>query len=163
MAIGNTGKWLKKRPTAEDSAFGLIQNHINDLFDSFWGATEPLTVLNDSSRAFVPKIDVKETETEVRIKADLPGLTQDQISVNLIEDALVIKGERSEEREEKDEKNVRRYIERSYGSFQRVIPLAAEVEHDKVDASFKNGVLSVILPKSTKAKGNVKTVSVRAE
>lgn len=153
---GNTGGWYRKRPARELSPLGF----------NFWEELlEPLAIFNesDNKRRFSPKIDIRESETEIKVRAELPGLSQDQVSVNVTDEALVIKGEKKEEHEEKDEKNVKRYVERSYGSFQRVIPLNLEVEHDKVDASFKNGILTVVLPKSTKEKNKVKSVNIRSE
>jgi HSP20 family protein len=93
----------------------------------------------------MPKVDVAETNDAVHVTADLPGLSENDIEVTLSDGHLHIRGEKHDRKEDKD-KNYHR-IERTYGSFQRSIALPAEVDSEKVDASFKNGVLSVVLPK----------------
>jgi HSP20 family protein len=157
--MNNTGQnsgWLRKRPATREF-HPLSINFWEDFFEPFGVLT------SEEKKTFSPKIDVKETDTEIKVKAELPGLTQENVHVDVTDDALVIKGEKSEEHEEKDEKNVRRYVERSYGSFQRVIPISAEVDRENVDASFKHGILSIVLPKSKKAKENTKKINIRTE
>lgn len=149
-----------------NDGFNDIQRHLSNMLDSFLVAN-PLSGLSplfdDNSKTFNPRIDVKETETAIEVKAELPGLTQDQVTLTLNDDALILRGEKSEEREDKDDKKVRYYAERHYGAFERIIPLNGEVETDKVDASFKNGVLTIVLPKSVKTQNKNRTVSIRAE
>ncbi len=110
---------------------------------------------------FTPSIDVKENEKEFIIKAELPGVEEKDIDVTVTNDSVTIKGEKKEEKEDKDKNYY--YMERSYGSFSRVIPLKAEIESNKAEARFKNGILDIKIPKnqSAKAKGTkvpIKTV-----
>jgi len=97
-----------------------------------------------------PAVDVTEDKNNVIVKADLPGMKQEEIEVNLDQDILTIKGERKIE-SEKDEKNYHR-VERAYGSFERSIQLGSDVDKEKIKASYKNGVLEVVLPKIEREK-----------
>ena len=107
----------------------------------------------------MPRVDVSETNSEYEVKAELPGLEEKDINLQLANNVLNIRGEKKAEREEKD-KNY--YLaERSFGSFQRSIPLPTEVEEDRVQASFKSGVLTVRLPKSERAKSQAKRIEVK--
>lgn len=110
--------------------------------------------------AFNPQVDVTENDQEIKVAAELPGLTEKDVEVSLANDMLTISGEKRAEKEDKGENYYR--MERSYGSFQRTIPLPTEVEANKVDATFKNGVLTVTLPKSAQAVQNRKKIAIKA-
>ncbi len=97
-----------------------------------------------------PPVDVSETKNDVVVKAELPGIDPKDIDLSLSDGHLLIKGEKKQEKEEKDEDY--HFIERSYGSFIRSVHLPKEVKHDKVSASYKDGVLKIVLPKSESAK-----------
>ena len=99
---------------------------------------------------FTPSIDVKENEKEFIIKAELPGVEEKDIEITVTNDAVTIKGEKKEEKEDKDKNYY--YMERSYGSFSRVIPLEAEIESSKAEARFKNGILDIKILKNQSAK-----------
>lgn len=144
------------------SPIQALHDEMNDLFDNFFGsgAIEPIGKLR-AATAFVPSVNVSEDEKEILVTAELPGMEQKDIELNITNDTLTIKGEKKEESEHKS-KNFYR-MERSYGSFQRVIPLTAEVEEEKVAATFKNGVLRITLPKTAKAKEKGKKIEVRGE
>jgi len=106
-----------------------------------------------------PRVDMDETDEEITITAELAGVDRDNIDVSVTDDRVTIRGEKKEE-EEKKEKDYFR-LERSYGTFQRSFSLPCEVESDKVDASFKDGVLTVKLPKSAAARERIKKIPVR--
>ncbi len=99
---------------------------------------------------WAPDVDIKETDKEIRIKADLPGMKKEDIDISVDEDQLVIKGERREEEEKKDKDYVR--IERSYGSFYRSFNIGVPVKSDQIKASYKKGVLELVLPKAEAKK-----------
>lgn len=105
-----------------------------------------------------PRVDMDETDEEIRITAEMPGVDRDKIDVSVSDDRITIRGEKKEE----EEKKGRGYytLERSYGSFQRSLYLPCEVESDSVDASFKDGVLTVKLPKSAVARDRIKKIPV---
>jgi HSP20 family protein len=96
--------------------------------------------------AGAPRVDVYETEAEYVVKADVPGVTKDDLDVTVHEDVLMLKGETKHDEEINEEGYVRR--ERRYGRFERSIPLPGGVKPDDVKASFKDGVLEVRLPKT---------------
>ena len=101
-----------------------------------------------------PQIDIDETEKEVRITAELPGLDEKDVSLEIANGILSISGEKKMESEDK----ARRFSERYYGRFERRIPLQ-DVEENKAAAAFKNGVLTVTVPKSAEAK-NVRRIAI---
>lgn len=109
--------------------------------------------------AWVPPIDVSETDNEVIVKADLPGLSEKDVEVLISGNYLTIKGERKREKEVKGENFYR--VERVYGSFERSLELPAEVNPDKAKAQYKNGVLTITIPKTAKAK--VKSIKIETE
>ena len=123
-----------------------LQREMNRLFEDFYGDIDlsPSRVFEKPMR-FTPSIDIKETDKNITVTAELPGMEQKDISVSLKEDCIILAGERKEEKKEEDEQYFHR--EMSYGSFRRIIPLAANIDRDKVDAEFKNGVLHITLPK----------------
>jgi HSP20 family protein len=113
------------------------------------------------AEGFHPRTDVSETGDEVLVTAEMPGLEEKDFELNLTGDLLTLKGEKRHEREQKEKGSVHR-IERSYGSFQRSIQLPCEVVAEKANAEFRNGVLTVTLPKAPSARRNVHRISVKA-
>jgi HSP20 family protein len=95
--------------------------------------------------AWGPAVDVIEGKDSIKVKADLPGFTKDQITVSVKDDLLMIQGERKEEKE--SEENGYSRVERAFGSFSRVVELPSEVDINKVKATYQNGVLELVLPK----------------
>ena len=125
--------------------FDRIRKEMDRLWDSFLEG-RPMRRAGE----WLPSIDVSETKSDLVIKAELPGMDSKDIDISLSNGFLTIKGEKNQEKEEKDENY--HLIERSYGSFTRSVRLPREVQSDKITASFKNGVLRVTLPKSEEAK-----------
>jgi HSP20 family protein len=123
-----------------------FEQRMNRLFDEFFGrsAMTP-SLLDESWSAFSPRVDIVERDEELEISAELPGLDREDIDVSLSDDLLTISGEKRVEREE--EKGSVYRTERSYGSFRRQVALPCEIEADQVKANFRNGVLTVTLPK----------------
>lgn len=108
-----------------------------------------------------PAVNVAESDNEVTVTAELPGVDEKDVTVELDEDSLTLKGEFSEEREEKDRRWTR--MERRYGSFNRTVPLPTEVMADKAKATFKRGLLTVTLPKASPSKGRRKTIAIETD
>lgn len=105
-----------------------------------------------------PSVDVKEKEGKIVVAADIPGVEKGDISINIKGDMLEISAEKKEEKEEKGEGYIRR--ERSYRKFYRAIPLLTEVDKDKAEASLKDGVLQIEMPK-LKGAEEVKKIEVK--
>jgi HSP20 family protein len=103
-----------------------------------------------------PKLELGETDNEIRVTAELPGLEEKDVEILVEDNALIMRGEKRSDTEDKE----RGYSERSYGRFERRIRLPREVEQDKANATFKNGVLTVTLPKSAKANENARRIPV---
>lgn len=106
------------------------------------------------------KIDVKDTDTELVVTAELPGVELKDIEISLNDHSLSIKGEKKEEREEKDKGYYR--MERTYGSFHRLLALTCAVDKDKVAATAKNGVIKIVLPKLKETRVSEKKIEVKA-
>ena len=105
-----------------------------------------------------PAVDMFEEKDDIVVKAEIPGMTKDNIEVNLTDHTLTIKGEKKKEEEVKKENYFR--SERSYGSFVRTLPLPTDVHGDKVEATFKNGILEIRLPKTEAAKAKEVKIKV---
>ncbi len=160
LAHGNwsLGNWGKRSPRDGDAhPLSQLQRQLNSVFDDFlsgWGGDGAF-----GSKGFMPKISVSESSDQIMVSAELPGLEQKDVELTLTPEALTIRGEKREERESESSPHVYT-MERSYGSFQRSIPLTCEVDTDKVDAVFKNGVLSVALAKTPAAQAKSKKIAI---
>ena len=121
-----------------------LQDEINRVFDSLM---RPVAPDND---VWFPAADLRETETEYIVRAELPGVNREDVKISLINNTLVIRGEKKQETEEK--KGNWHQVERSYGAFERSFVLPAAVSADKVHAMFKDGVLQVEVPKAEEAR-----------
>ena len=145
----------------EYNPFSRLRQEMNRIFEDFdsdfW--LEPFE--NKLRGFFNPRVDISETDKEIKITAELPGMDDKDIDVSLNKDSLTIKGEKKEEKEE-NSKDYHR-SERSYGSFSRTISLPAEVDTDKIKADFRKGLLTVMLPKTAKAIREVKKIPIMTE
>ena len=141
-----------------------LEQDMERMFHEFW--RRPFLSLWDQDRSWpgrmlsiqLPAMDVYEEKDELVVKAELPGLSKEDLDVTLTESTLTLKGEKKKEEEVK-EKNFYR-SERSSGSFVRTIDLPSEVKTDQTKASFKNGVLEIRLPKTEDAKRKVTKVKI---
>jgi HSP20 family protein len=130
------------------SELSTLRRSVEEAFENaFRGFGEGET---GAVQTWAPRCDVKETDSELIFSADLPGMSLDDISVELHGDTLTIKGERKQEQEEKTD-NMHR-VERVYGAFYRAFTLGVPVKADEVKASYKDGVLTVSVPKAEDAK-----------
>ena len=130
-----------------------LQNEVNRLFEGYNNTGEPRptsTQTPNFNRPWAPVVDVAENQNEVVLRAELPGMKQEDIDIELTGDTLTIGGERRFEDEQRRETFVR--VERSYGRFQRAFTLGVPVQHDQVRASYRDGILEVHLPKSEDTK-----------
>ncbi len=136
-----------------------MQNELDQMFENFFNRPFGLRSYGDFEPVFTPKVDIAETDKEIVITADIPGLEADDVEISLANRVLTILGEKKSEKEEKGRYFHRK--ERSYGAFRRDIPLPAEVDENKVEAVFKNGVLKVSAPKT--AASIARRISVRKD
>jgi HSP20 family protein len=130
---------------------------MNRLFDDVFRGFGPLARPLMEGQFGWPRLEVSETEKAVTVSAELPGLTEKDVQVEMANGVLSIRGEKKAERSDESKFVSERY----YGSFERQIPLEG-VEEEKAKADFKNGVLTVTLPKSEKPDRNVKQITINA-
>ena len=123
-----------------------LRKQMDNLMESFWGE-EPFWTREIK---WAPAFDLIEGKDEIIVQVDIPGMDKEDLSVSLSENNLLIKGERKEEKEEKDKHYHRK--ERRHGSFQRIVTLPVTVDAKKISAEYNNGVLKVHLPKKEDVK-----------
>ena len=131
---------------------------MDDLLKQIWHDFPTSEVTGNFGAEWTPRLDVTEGKKEITVKADLPGLESKDLDILIERDLLTIKGERKHEKEEKNEHFHR--VERTYGVFNRTLRLPTEVDKDKVDATFKNGVLTITRPKTEEARKHITHVKV---
>lgn len=133
-----------------------LKREMDRLFERFFESPwAEMPALGD----WTPALDVTEGKDAIVVKAEVPGVEPKEIAVSLEGDLLTIKGEKEQRKEDKDERQHR--VERSWGAFVRSVRLPAPVDAGKVTAAFKNGVVTVTLPKAPGAKGT--TIPIKAE
>ena len=169
MATETTGVPEKSDKQAQTShPITSLRQEVDRLFDNFmtgwpgfgrWIDTAPFMSFPQSRFALSPHVDFSETDGSYKISAELPGMDNKDIELTLADNVLTLKGEKKEEREEKDQGY---YLsERSYGTFQRSFRLPNDVDAAKIDTQFSKGVLTVNLPKSADAKAKTRKIEVK--
>ena len=153
---------LSDKQSRDPDPFRALRTQMDQLFESFMGGFErPGLPAGITS----PRIDVSETATELTVKADLPGVEEKDIEVTVAGDQLTIKAERKSEAEEKsDEKEKERVfhrVERSYGSMQRTMTAPFAIDPETVTASFKDGVLTLTVPKPADVQKQAKKIEIK--
>ena len=127
-----------------------IQDEMNRLFNDFFGRVPSRFDTELSQSEWSPSVDISETKDEIMVKAEMPGMKKDDIKITLQDNVLTLRGERKQEKEEKENNFYR--IERYYGSFARSFNLPTVVQADRIKASYKDGILSITLPKAEEVK-----------
>ena len=153
----NRGRAVGVQREADVHPFFALHREMNRMFDDVFRGFDlaPFGTTRALNGMGWPQIDIDETDKEVRITAELPGLEEKDVSLELSNGVLSISGEKRSQSEDK----ARRFSERYYGRFERRIPLD-DVEEDKASATFRNGVLSIMLPKSAEAKSKVRRIAI---
>lgn len=142
----------------DDDPFLSLHREVNRLFDDAFRGFGGLPGFRDfgSFNGVWPHVEISESDKELRVTAEVPGLEEKDIEVLLDDGILTLRGEKRSETEDND----RQFSERFYGRFERRIPVGRDLEEDKVNASFKNGILTVTLPKTAQAQSNVKRIAI---
>ena len=148
--------WKPFRELAPFREFERMRREMDRLWDSFF---ERRPAKLEEGGEFLPALDLAETGNELVVKCEVPGLDPKDIDISLSDGMLTIKGEKKQEREEKETDY--HLVERSYEAFTRSIQLPKEVQGDKISASYKNGILKITLPKSEEAKK--KEIKIKVE
>ena len=139
--------------------FMALHREMNRLIDdAFRGFETRMPSLGGFSAAGAswPSVEISDAEKEIRVTAEIPGMDEKDVEVLLDDGVLTLRGEKRSETEDKD----KQFSERFYGRFERRIPLGYEVEEDKVNAAFHNGVLTVTLPKTQRAQAKAKRIAI---
>jgi len=133
-----------------------MRSQMDRIFDTLLRGEESEQLMGKG--LWAPAVDIYETENEIVLKAELPGVDKDDLEVKVENNTLILKGEKRQETEIKKENYHR--AERIYGQFQRIFTLPDTVDTDKIKASFKSGILTLTLPKKKEAKPKQITVKV---
>ncbi len=136
---------IRRRGSLVNDLTGM-QQEMNRLFDDFFGERRA----EMAEGTWSPAVDLSETESDITVRAELPGMSHEDIELNVQDNTLTLKGEKKLETTE-DKENFHR-IERSYGSFTRSFTLPCDVNLEAIKATFKDGILVITLPKSEVAK-----------
>ena len=144
----------------EDSPFLSLHRNMNRLFDDMFRdfGRQPFG-LAQSSMANWPSVEITETDNEVRVTAEMSGMDEKDVEVLMDDGVLVLRGEKRSEHEDKD----RRFSERYYGRFDRRIPLGHDIDQDKINAQFKNGLLTITLPRTAEAETRIKRIAINSQ
>ncbi|MBS0202582.1 MAG: Hsp20/alpha crystallin family protein [Planctomycetes bacterium] len=137
--------FLARRHANSSDELTKLQNEMNRMIDGVFGPAVSFWPVSNRSTVPFPKLDVSETDSAIHISAELPGVKQDEIDVEIHADTMRVSGEKKDERVV-NEHNFHA-VERSFGRFDRTITLPAEVDSKQADATFKDGVLTISLPK----------------
>lgn len=147
-----------RRPEASmGNMLSPLHRQIDRLFEDFWSGGAPLW---QRTMTFVPRVDIVESDKDIKVTAELPGMDENDVEVILDKRLLTLRGEKTMEREEKDEG--RCYAECASGSFERQIPLGVEIDEKGVAATFDRGVLSITLPKSEEARSRSHKIAIQS-
>lgn len=161
--VSRIGRGREQMPErrSETAPFRDFQREMNRLFDDFLGDA-PLALRSGGRdvafAGFTPRVDVSETDKEVKVSAELPGMAEEDIAVEMDDTTVTIRGEKKEEKEDKGKNWYTR--EQSYGAFHRTIPLPASVEGSKASAKFKKGILTITAPKKADEQERRKVIKI---
>jgi HSP20 family protein len=166
MAMLDLIPWRRAEKTParreEMDSFLRLRDQMNQLFDGFFEdpwSLRPFENFNATFFDFMPRLDVSETDKEWTVSVELPGMDEKDVQINLENQVLTISGEKKAETKDKREGYYR--SERTYGSFHRQLTLPEQVNEDDVSAAFKNGVLTVSLPKRQVVNAAAKKITIK--
>jgi HSP20 family protein len=145
-------------------SIGDLKREVDRVFESFRSGFGTPSLLRENGGALTDimlgvKVDASEDDKAYHVTAELPGLSQNDVEVTFADNTLTISGEKKEEKEVKEENYHRR--ERSFGSFRRSFTLPTEVDEEKIAASFKDGIMTIHLPKSQQAQKKAKKITIQ--
>ena len=166
MTLRDLTPWRAQRasaPAAFGDPFRSFQREMDRLFDDF-SHSFGMPSLRESfgeDRFLMPRLDVDETEKAYEISVELPGIDEKDLEVSVADGVLTIKGEKKAESESKDKGRL--HVERSFGSFQRTLSLPADASAEKIDASFRNGVLKLTVGKTAQTAPAAKKIAIKSK
>ncbi len=153
---------LSVRGSEQDNPFVALQRQMSRLFDDFFSdfGLQPWKEWAGLDGGFYPRVDVAETDKEITVTAELPGMEQKDIEISLADGLLTLKWEKKQSSEEQKEGYY--HAERSFGAFSRSLAIPVEIEENKIEATYKDGVLKIRLPKAESQKARAKKIEVKA-
>jgi len=155
----NRGSRARATLANDQNPFLALHREVNRLFDDvFHGLDAPTIGGLGSWTTGWPTIEISDGEKEIRVVAEVPGLDAKDVEVLFEDGVLILRGEKRSETEDKD----RQFSERFYGRFERRIPLGTDVEQERIDANFKNGLLTITAPKSARASERRRRIAVQS-
>ncbi|GAB4368988.1 MAG: Hsp20/alpha crystallin family protein [Kiloniellaceae bacterium] len=162
MALKDLAPWHSKGGTTP--ALSDLHREVDRVFENFWGGFGMPSLLRENGGALAGvaldvRVDTSEDDKAYHVTAELPGMSEKDVEVTFADNMLTIAGEKKEEKEVKEKDYHRR--ERSFGSFRRSFTLPAEVDEDKISATFKDGVMTIELPKSKSAQKKAKKITIQ--
>jgi HSP20 family protein len=163
MAFPSLLPSLWRDPQGNELGFDQLQKEVDRVFRNFARGFPVPTLTSEEGfpfGRFVPKIDINESDGKMEISVELPGVPEDAIEVSLTDNVLTIKGEKKSETEDKDKDY--HVVERSYGMFQRVIQLPFDPGKAEPEATFRDGVLRITIPKPTEAAEKKRKIEIRS-
>jgi HSP20 family protein len=158
---GRNQQTTPSRYRDEGDPFMTLHREMNRLFDDVFRGFDmaPFGSFGSGGRTMSwPQMEVSETDKDLRISAELPGMDEKDVEVLMGDGVLTIRGEKRSEVEDKE----RAFSERYYGRFERRIPLGQDVDEDKIEAAFKNGVLTITVPKTAQAASQMKRIAINS-
>ena len=147
--------------SGESSVFSDMERRMESVFDQVFGPSLVTYVMPETGGVFSPRLDIKETKKSFKIVSELPGLDSNDIDVSVKDGVLTISGEKKVEKEETE--GDYHHVERSFGCFSRSISLPDKVNVDEVKSVYKNGVLTITLPKTEKCLEESKKIHITTE
>ncbi|MFP4029662.1 MAG: Hsp20/alpha crystallin family protein [Candidatus Brocadiia bacterium] len=159
MVFRDLVPWTKRRRQKTDLAHkeetpDIFRDMLEDFFGD-WGGSP----WSSEESVVSPALDISETEDAYKVTAELPGMSKDDVELNIDHGVLTLSGKKREEEKTEEENFLR--VERTYGSFSRSVPLPSSVNEEAVEASFSEGVLTIKLPKNEEARG--KKIEIKSE
>jgi len=151
---------LARREHQAQDPFTMLNREMNRLLENFQRGFD-LAPFAEGEGEWAPRVNITQNDKEVTVTAELSGIDEKNVEINLTNDVLAIRGQKLQEVEDKTRDFY--FSERVYGNFERSIQLPAEVEADKAEAKFDKGVLTVRLPKTPKAQSDVKKIPVKSQ
>lgn len=162
MALRDLAPWHHGKGTGSGvPSLSDLHREVDRVFDSFWGGAAVPSIFGEKGGAMALdlSVDTSEDDKAYHVTAELPGMTEKDVEVTFADNMLTISGEKKEETEVKEENYHRR--ERSFGSFRRSFTLPTQVDEAKIAASFKDGVMTIDLPKSKTAQKKAKKITIQ--
>ncbi|WKW13141.1 Hsp20/alpha crystallin family protein [Pseudogemmatithrix spongiicola] len=154
---------MKDAPVSPPREFATMRNRLRRFFEEPFGLEFPVGPAFErrfNAMAWSPAVEASETPTEYVITAELPGISMENIEINMADGVLALKGKKEEERRSEDKERTYHLWEREYGMFERTFRFPLEVAEEKVSAEFANGVLTVRVPKLQQQKAPPRTVPI---